>query len=88
VRLGEVEGLELTEKVHAERPTGDSFGGAYGHDYTVTARLAGGNALALLRAGNIMTSRIAGDIRIRDYRALYPLVSHLAGALRVPLRFE
>jgi len=85
--LGEVEGLELTEEIHVERPTGHSFGGAYGHHYTVTARLAGGNELALLRAGNVIT-RVHGDGRIRDYRALYPLVSHLAGALRVPLRFE
>jgi hypothetical protein len=84
--LAEIERLELGEKIQVSRRTGDSPGGVHGHDYTVKACLAGGDELALLRAGNVLTAH-SSDGRIRDYRALYPFVSHLADALRVPLRF-
>ena len=86
-RLGEIQQLELSQEVHSLPRTGDSFGGPYGHRLTAQARLGGGRPLELLHAGNVLVTR-SSDSRIRDYRAVYPMLSHLADALRVPLRLE
>jgi hypothetical protein len=58
-----------------------------GHRLTARARLADGSRLGLLQARNVLVTR-GPDSRIKAYRALYPLFSHLAHALRVPFHFE